>query len=43
MGRFVEITDLTDDENFVEDTLTGLKLTYDETIELLNNLVSLNG
>ena len=43
MERFVEITDLTDDDNFVEDTVTGLKLTYHETIELLNDLVNLNG
>lgn len=39
MGRFVEITDLTDDDNFVEDTVNGLKLTYHETIDLLNKLV----
>jgi len=35
--KFFEITDLTDDENFVIDE-NGKKYTYEETIELLNQL-----
>ena len=35
-GRFTEITDLTDDDNFVYDHLENRKLTYDEVIDLLN-------
>lgn len=36
--RYVEITDLTDDENFVFDNLEKLKITYGGSIDLLNAL-----
>lgn len=36
--RYVEIIDLSDDDHFVEDTLTGEKLSYEKVIDLLNEL-----
>ena len=36
--RYVEITDLTDDENFVFDNLEKLKISYEGSIDLLNAL-----
>jgi hypothetical protein len=34
--RYTEITDLSDDDNFVYDHLENRKITYEEVIELLN-------
>ena len=37
-SRYVEIIDLTDDDNFVIDSVTNEKITYEDSIILMNEL-----
>ena len=37
-NRYIEITDLTDDDHFIIDTKANKKITYEDSIKLMNKL-----